>query len=36
MAGTKKAEKAALANNDIQIVGARVHNLKNVSVQFPR
>jgi excinuclease ABC subunit A len=33
MAGTKKA---ALANNDIQVVGARVHNLKNVSVQFPR
>ena len=33
MAGTKKA---SLANNDIQVVGARVHNLKNVSVQFPR
>ena len=25
-----------MANNDIQVVGARVHNLKNVSVQFPR
>ena len=22
--------------NDIQVVGARVHNLKNVSVEFPR
>ncbi|NCA29162.1 MAG: excinuclease ABC subunit A [Chitinophagia bacterium] len=25
-----------MANNDIQVVGARVHNLKNVTVQFPR
>jgi excinuclease ABC subunit A len=33
MAGTKKAQ---IANNNIQVVGARVHNLKNVSVQFPR
>ena len=36
MAGTKKAQKAKAENNDIQIVGARVHNLKNVSVEFPR
>ena len=36
MAGTKKAQKAKTENNDIQIVGARVHNLKNVSVEFPR
>ena len=36
MAGTKKAQKAKTENNDIQIVGARVHNLKNVSVDFPR
>jgi len=36
MAGTKKAEKAQASNNNIQVVGARVHNLKNVTVQFPR
>ena len=36
MAVTKKAQKAQAANNNIQVVGARVHNLKNVSVQFPR
>ena len=36
MAGTKKEQKAQAANNNIQVVGARVHNLKNVSVQFPR
>ena len=36
MAGSKKAQKAKTENNDIQIVGARVHNLKNVSVEFPR
>ncbi len=36
MVGTKKAQKAKAENNDIQIVGARVHNLKNVSVEFPR
>jgi len=36
MAGSKKAQKAQVANNDIQVVGARVHNLKNVSVEFPR
>ena len=36
MAGTKKAQKVKTENNDIQIVGARVHNLKNVSVEFPR
>jgi excinuclease ABC subunit A len=36
MAGTKKVQKAKVENNDIQIVGARVHNLKNVSVEFPR
>ncbi|MFA9205622.1 MAG: excinuclease ABC subunit UvrA [Burkholderiaceae bacterium] len=36
MAGSKKVQKAEVANNDIQVVGARVHNLKNVSVEFPR
>ena len=36
MAVTKKAQKAQAANNNIQVLGARVHNLKNVSVQFPR
>ena len=36
MAGSKKAQKAEITNNDIQVVGARVHNLKNVSVEFPR
>jgi len=36
MAGSKKAQKAEVTNNDIQVVGARVHNLKNVSVEFPR
>jgi excinuclease ABC subunit A len=36
MAGTKKEQKAQTSNNNIQVVGARVHNLKNVSVEFPR
>ncbi len=36
MAGSKKIQKAGVENNDIQIVGARVHNLKNVTVSFPR
>ena len=36
MAGSKKVQKAEVTNNDIQVVGARVHNLKNVSVEFPR
>jgi excinuclease ABC subunit A len=29
-------KKAPLASNDIQVVGARVHNLKNVNALFPR
>ena len=36
MAGSKKIQKAGVENNDIQVVGARVHNLKNVTVSFPR
>jgi excinuclease ABC subunit A len=36
MLETKKAKKAPLASNDIQVVGARVHNLKNVNALFPR
>lgn len=36
MLETKKAKKASLAVNDIQVVGARVHNLKNVTALFPR
>ena len=36
MLETKKVKKAPLANNDIQVVGARVHNLKNVNALFPR
>jgi excinuclease ABC subunit A len=36
MLETKKVKKAPLASNDIQVVGARVHNLKNVNALFPR
>ncbi len=36
MASSKKGKLEQLENNDIQVVGARVHNLKNVTVQFPR
>ena len=36
MASSKKGKLEQLENNDIQVVGARVHNLKNVSVNFPR
>ena len=36
MASSKKVKLGQLENNDIQVVGARVHNLKNVTVQFPR
>ncbi len=36
MASSKKGKLEQLENNDIQVVGARVHNLKNVSVDFPR
>ena len=31
MLETKKLKKAPLVSNDIQVVGARVHNLKNVT-----
>ena len=36
MLETKKVKKAPSASNDIQVVGARVHNLKNVNALFPR
>ena len=36
MLETKKVKKAPSASNDIQVVGARVHNLKNVTALFPR
>jgi len=36
MLETKKVKKAPTASNDIQVVGARVHNLKNVNALFPR
>jgi len=36
MLETKKLKKAPLVSNDIQVVGARVHNLKNVTAFFPR
>ena len=36
MLETKKVKKAPLASNDIQVVGARVHNLNNVNALFPR
>ena len=36
MLETKKLKKAPLVSNDIQVVGARVHNLKNVTALFPR
>ncbi len=36
MLETKKVKKALSASNDIQVVGARVHNLKNVNALFPR
>lgn len=36
MLETKKVKKAPLVSNDIQVVGARVHNLKNVNALFPR
>jgi excinuclease ABC subunit A len=35
MAVTKKGLDKTERNN-IEVVGARVHNLKNVSVEFPR
>ena len=35
MAVSKKGEKAQENQNSIQVVGARVHNLKNVNVEFP-
>ena len=36
MLETKKVKKAPSVSNDIQVVGARVHNLKNVNALFPR
>ena len=36
MASSKKEKTGKIENNDIQVVGARVHNLKNVTVAFPR
>lgn len=36
MAVSKKAQKEQVLDSSIQVVGARVHNLKNVSVNFPR
>ena len=36
MAASKKGIKAQEEQNFIQVVGARVHNLQNVSVDFPR
>jgi len=36
MASSKKVKSEQVENNDIQVVGARVHNLKNVTVTFPR
>lgn len=36
MAASKKGLKAQEVQNSIQVVGARVHNLKNVTVSFPR
>ena len=36
MLETKKLKKASSVNNDIHVVGARVHNLKNVNALFPR
>ena len=36
MASSKKGKSVQVENNDIQVVGARVHNLKNVTVSFPR
>ena len=36
MLETIKVKKAPSASNDIQVVGARVHNLKNVNALFPR
>ncbi|MEI6190369.1 MAG: excinuclease ABC subunit UvrA [Chitinophagia bacterium] len=36
MAETKKVKKELNGNNAIEVVGARVHNLKNVTVSFPR
>ena len=36
MLETKKVKKAPSVSNDIQVVGARVHNLKNVTALFPR
>ena len=36
MASSKKGKTGEIESNDIQVVGARVHNLKNVTVAFPR
>jgi excinuclease ABC subunit A len=36
MAVTKKSKPQESSQNTIQVVGARVHNLKNVTVSFPR
>ncbi|MGI9138609.1 MAG: excinuclease ABC subunit UvrA, partial [Sediminibacterium sp.] len=36
MQETKKVKKVPSGSNDIQVVGARVHNLKNVNALFPR